>query len=813
VQVTDVSKKTDIKKENQTYISLAVKCKLINKRQEQEIVIRLIEHYHRDENYSVINIFRDDGILGDEEIHFLFSVKQHLTTKMLDKRFGELGVSNYFVKSKAVEEALVIQDRLFRTHRQSKKIGDILLDKKEISIADKTAILLTQDRVKDSFLEQAIQDLASSEIEKINLKMRFGAIAVKKGIISIDNLNQALKFQKTRMQAGEKKYLGQIFQELFNMPEKEVLHILKIQKEIEKNRLSLEKALTRYQSEKNTVKRLNELFDVHISNDKMSAAIHKKKDAFEKIDLRYFHNWLKLNGIHYGVCKDELIASFLDDAAPGAEIDIAEGASPTKTRNEVVEFFFDTAPETGKEDSKGGPPLIKKGALLARITPYRLGDPGKNVLGHPIPPAAPKIQPLGCGNGVFRKAFEFFADIDGVPVLFKNRSLFVTPLAHRYSSGTVNGPIETDTKETYLDSILEMTGDILKSGSVNCHGLTLSGNVYGCVNATGGLDIKGCIGKNSREEVGFRTVVQANDNITVKKNMANARIVTSNSLIAHKSDVVSCHICAYREILLLNVRSTQEFPSTLQIGIKSNVKVDAVNRAIGREEGTLRKLQMLDMQDELTEKFQKQIDAQNEFLDRQHVLSYLLNVCSDASLSHIETVEQKIQIYEPEPGAENQVDLPDSEQALKYLDETVADLNIIKPEEHQKWLKEALDDISEMYRAAVDVVERFSSEYNATLEFIMKKVERQQPEIERVKRKIEELLLEKDYIQLNEVSATAGPHAPPAIRVKNLLEKHTIIKGRKSSLIINDNIHGVKVREIRDPSTGEYRIAIEGYYD
>jgi len=135
----------NIQKENQNLISLAVKCKFISARQEQEILSLLIEIYQRDPDFHVVNIFRERKILTQEKIDFLVSLRSHLKTKMLDKKFGEIGVSNRFVTPKNVEEALFFQDDYFRKNQKSKKIGDILVEKKKMSIANNAKAAVSEE--------------------------------------------------------------------------------------------------------------------------------------------------------------------------------------------------------------------------------------------------------------------------------------------------------------------------------------------------------------------------------------------------------------------------------------------------------------------------------------------------------------------------------------------------------------------------------------------------------------------------------------------------------------------------------------------
>ncbi|WP_022664475.1 flagellar assembly protein A [Desulfospira joergensenii] len=794
----------DIKKENQNLIGLAVKCRLITVDQEQEILSRLIEKYQENPDYPVTNIFTEEKILSLEEIDFLFTIKDHLRIKMLDKRFGEIGVNNRFVNSEAVEKALDIQNNYFQKTRESKKIGDILLENEEISLADKTAILLTQDRVQDHLLEQAMNDIATSEMEKMTIKMRFGAIAVKKGLISVDQLNQALNVQNQDERSGQKKrYLGEIFQDLFKIPRDEVLGILKIQRELETKRLSLEKAISQYTSEVKTNKRLNELFRLNVSENKMEAVLHRTKVSFEKIDLTLFHNWLKLNGIQFGLCDDKLIEGFLNDSEPGASLTLARGILPSPSRDEVVEFFFDTGDESI--------PTVKKGEVLARITPHEFGKPGKDVLGHPIVPVEPKFLSLGCGEGVVRKDLEFLADKDGRPTLFKNRSLFVTSVGQTRPVRTVSGHITSDTKDTYDNANLNVEGNIENTGTITCHDLFVSGNVLGKVTTTGHVEVKGCIGMESkgRGASGYRTQVQSGGNVLVSKHITNAKIATAKGVTAPKSDLTSCEVFALQDIVIKNVYSHPGNPSVLQIGVIPDIRNEALENRIDEQKALLKKLQCEEELDGLKAKLQEKIQIQDEYLNQQEAINHLLKLWDDQGP---EQVEEKIKALalQAQTKTEDKVSFPTHDD-LEYMKMILNRIRDLGPEDSKAYLAGELKDISKMYRAAIHSTERFSSEHRARSKFLLRKIKKKQPEIDEARKKLEALLIRKDYFSLNE--RKKAPFIEPVIKVKNMVEKNTVIKGKKASMIIRQSIFGVKLREIKDPSTDEYEITIEGYYD
>lgn len=98
-------------------------------------------------------------------------------------------------------------------------------------------------------------------MERLSINMRFGAIAVKNGVVALDQLNQALKIQNVRNAEGrERVYLGQILQKLFGVSDEDLIKILKTKKELEKQRLSLEKGPDPVQSGKPTRQRVVPVF-------------------------------------------------------------------------------------------------------------------------------------------------------------------------------------------------------------------------------------------------------------------------------------------------------------------------------------------------------------------------------------------------------------------------------------------------------------------------------------------------------------------------------------------------------------------------
>ena len=484
---------TDEKRNGLVFI--ARKCRLITMEQEENLMAHLHKRRKEQPEYTEIDLFQETSALSWEDIQFLLAVKDLLKMKMLDKRFGELGVANRFVRPENVRQALDLQNNLFKKNRQSRLIGDILLENKQISQADKTAILLTQDRIADEYLAEAMNDIAATEIEKISLNMRLGAIAVKKGMITLDQLNTALTVQEQEMVAGSpRQYLGEILKEMYHISRDDLTYILKIQKEMEKKRLSLETALSRYYSETSTNKRLSRSFRYHFSKNKLQAHVQKILTLHEDVYLSDFIRWLNTIGIAFGFIEEEKMQSFLTSAPEGSQICIARGIPPEKGKDEAVQYFFDTTPSAGDSpDTQAA--LVRKGDVLARIFPPKDGLPGKDVCGFTIAPPPPGRIALNPGQGVIEKNRTLIADTDGQVTLYKGRTLFVQSGTRTIPTRQHTGRIDTDLSHQYQDTILKVEGIILENGRIRCRQLEMAGDVFGRVYAAGNIHVNGIIGR------------------------------------------------------------------------------------------------------------------------------------------------------------------------------------------------------------------------------------------------------------------------------------------------------------------------------
>jgi len=799
-----------IDKENRSLVELAVRCKLINPEEEKAILTELLKELQTDPGFLVLNIFRRHNYISHRDIDFLFAVQDHLEVKLLDKKFGKLAIANRFTDYETVKKALDLQARLFREKRENRLIGDILLDKKAITQADRTAVLLTQDRIKDEFLAEAMVQLAGSELERIDINKRFGAIAVKNGYVTIGQINQALKQQKAEVHQGKpRRYMGEILKERFGLTDQDVIVILKEQKALEKQRLNLEKSLYLYNSEIKMNQRLSRLFEYRITRTKLEAFVVKRSENIEEISVHNLQNWIKLAGIRFGIVPEKEIETFLQDGETGEELLIARGYPPEQGVDGALEFFFDTEYYSREGSGETGPvPFVKKGELIVRRTPHMEGTPGRDIFGNLILPD--KVNPcyLCKGKGVGSDDDIFYvAAIDGNPAIYKERTLFVTPALMEPPLKIIEGDVLEDTSDDYKFYNLEIQGSVHHGALVACNRVTVRQHVLGRVLASGGVEIRGGIGESiTRMNVAReKAYVEAQGNVVLSRNIENAKIITKGSFHATGADVISSVILAQRGIVLKNVYSNGKDSSILRIGRHETGRLVKLRQILDHKEQQLRTLKHEDELEGMVVQLRNQAKVQEQYEERQNALGFLRSLLAEADIAAPTVLDDRLVNFKGILGFSR------GSKAHEFLNGIVERFATLSLEQKQKAVQAFLDKNSGMYGAAVNISRRLEAEYQATLDVVEQRMASCSKEIEALEGEIGELSIEKDFFLLEQEKGFL-PFSPE-IKVKNKIEQGTIVKGERTSLVIQRTIYGVKLQEVELPGSDGTTIKIRGYFE
>lgn len=112
--------------------------------------------------------------------------------------FGKIALNQGFCTQAQIEECSRLQLQLQSPHQPAPRLGDLLVEKGYLSPEQHAKILE---------LQQQNLDLVDPLVKKRKEAILFGKLAVKQGLVTEDEVNQALRMQA---QPGELRSLGEI---------------------------------------------------------------------------------------------------------------------------------------------------------------------------------------------------------------------------------------------------------------------------------------------------------------------------------------------------------------------------------------------------------------------------------------------------------------------------------------------------------------------------------------------------------------------------------------------------------------------------
>lgn len=253
-------------KRNHRLVELAYDCLFINAYEKEETLKCIMEGGEDDSTpFDATEIFRRENLISEENIEFLVNFDEHLETRRQDRLFGRIAVANGFSDVEKVDKALAYQKDYFTKTGISVTLGDLLVDEKILTREERASILLTQNRLKGDALLDAFNDLGKNLEQKDAVNKRFGVLAIKNNLATRDQVNEALEIQRDEMEkTGQSRFVGRILKKTASLSNTDIEQVIAQQKQFEKRRLDLEKALYTVQSELKVLKKFNRLFEYTI---------------------------------------------------------------------------------------------------------------------------------------------------------------------------------------------------------------------------------------------------------------------------------------------------------------------------------------------------------------------------------------------------------------------------------------------------------------------------------------------------------------------------------------------------------------------
>lgn len=383
------------------------------------------------------------------------------------------------------------------------------------------------------------------------LDHRTGMIAVKKGLMTHEELYLAIKKQKKIL--SETKIFTPVCDILFN------------KKEIENQKIE---------------KPVLELF---IPDDKMAAILSIRGENRASATADDINTFLEDKGIKYRILQDDSIARHLDKIDDqDITLRVASGKMPSPEIPEEIEYFFDSNPlrigtltEKGTMDWKerGKVAQVDEETLLAEIKPGKEGTPGIDIYGQPVLFENHRIN-IVCGEGARQTedGKKIYSTGKGKPIISADGQIMVLPVLK------IGGDVGVKTGHVDFDGHVEVNGVIQKGYQVKAKSLNAMGIQDAEILILNDIIIsEGIFGARIRNNGSIKaghihkTDIIVSGDIVVGTEITDSIIETSGRCIINGS-IFASEISAKKGVESENIGSESAGPSKLTIGVDFKAK-------------------------------------------------------------------------------------------------------------------------------------------------------------------------------------------------------------------------------------------------
>lgn len=432
-----------------------------------------------------------------------------------DQMLGKLALNYKLISNEIYIEAINIQKKEIKAGLDS-TIHEVLikhefLTKEEMELLHNAKNIITQQRKKK----------------------RFGVIAIKKGLLTESEIEEALKIQK-----NEKKEIGQILLDSGLISTVQCEEILHIQKSITVKLPSLHDIQTTHDNSKSAVSPLQNTFELNVSEDDLTAVLILPPFN-DDINVDDIHKVLRDHDVCFGIINDTVIEDYLKYkhiglnsfiVAKGENSIYGVSGEPTLhfTPRELKPGELD---EDGKIDYKdrGDIPYVTEEDLLAERKIMQQSKPGTNVFGQIIEVDTLEDIVFISGSGtVYNEAGDkIIAECNGEPFINLDGSICVL-------------------NEYRVDDVNFETGNIKFDGNVIIDGKVNSDFIVEGINIT------------AREVIGARIIAEGD--VIVDQGIIGADITATGKVQATymKDCKISCigDVIVEKEILDCEIESS-----------------------------------------------------------------------------------------------------------------------------------------------------------------------------------------------------------------------------------------------------------------
>lgn len=701
-------------------------------------------------------------LMDSSQLEFIHKSAVHLEIKAMDKKFGEIAVKNQFATKQSIDTALSEQTRLYLQTKENHIIGDILVDRKEMTSEIRDEILLIQNRILEEDWEALLRNSATSVIQEQEKNALFGAIVIKEKMMNEQDVVKALQRQNLERKAfeDEKKgiaskkpdlkaprkprWIGDILVEDYGLSVKNRKKIVAKQLQQKMKIINLKLGGNIKNAHREMIRELDSYFQIHYTKNRLQAFIKLNKEIPSSMTSMNIMLWLYQKKITKGIINPSIYRLLENKVKPGDKVLIARGESPVHDKL-IPNLHF-------KKGDALKPVIVNKKEKLASI--YRtIGQAGINVNQCFVANHA-EACPIQTGANVIRKKNEFFAVCDGVPNLSEKGVLSISPVIDIPGNLDDKGPKINHDCDVYV------------------HGLILSGEKIRCKKLTAG---------------GINGAIVSSDKITVKELVENARINALGEV--HLSSIRNSEVTSLRTIL---IHKKLTDPSPLHSIYVSRSIIDSDNVCIFTDVIVTSSM----------------IRARNKIIFRKVRVK---NNCKIIAGDSLEVIGKKKDIEKIEKEKKRiEEDIQSLEQQLKEVFSSLEKKDISNFEAEIEMLnnrrektKADMDRIRDLKKKIRVLKKESEKEYNECGDMFLNMSRR----ISSEKKRMAELEKKRMLIQENIICLYKREKDHPEIDArKAIMAKGTVIQFRFTSHALESDSTGFVFREEYDTLSGRYEI-------
>lgn len=236
----------------------------------------------------------------------------------------------------------------------------------------------------------------------------------------------------------------------------------------------------------------NESAKINITSDNMIAYIrfYPPSTGGKLMTKKEILSELELYKITYGI-SEKIIDIFLAARQYCLNIPVARGLKVVPAQDTRIEYCFDTKPLSRPKMLEDGSvdfhelnlfANVKKGQVLAKLTPHTLGEAGKNLFGEDVFPSKPKVKALKYGRNISISEDKTFitSNVDG-NVTLTDDTVFVS------DTYSVAADVDASTGDIDYDGSVIIPGNVRTGFTVKAKGdIQVNGVVEGANLIAGG---------------------------------------------------------------------------------------------------------------------------------------------------------------------------------------------------------------------------------------------------------------------------------------------------------------------------------------